>query len=61
MVGVAIGSSLNVTYTFWGVLFSIMFLGQEITFTIITGSIIIFIGSVLVAMNPLDLFRKKEN
>ena len=61
MVGVAIGSSLNVTYTFWGVLFSIMFLGQEITFTIITGSIIIFIGSVLVAMNPLDLFKKKEN
>lgn len=59
MVGVAIGSSLNVTYTFWGVLFSIMFLGQPITVTIVTGSIVIFIGSVLVAMNPLDLFKKK--
>ena len=57
-VGCAVGMSLNMTYVFWGVLLSIMFLGSAITPTIIIGSIVIFIGAVLVSMNPLELFKK---
>lgn len=60
LVGCAIGMSLNVTYAFWGVLFCVLFLGQELTVTIVAGSIIIVLGAVLVTMNPLDLFRKKQ-
>ncbi|MCI1985755.1 MAG: DMT family transporter [Lactobacillus sp.] len=59
-VGTAIGMSLNVTYAFWGVLFSVMFLGQALTATIVIGSIVIVAGAILVTMNPLDLFRKGE-
>ncbi len=59
LVGCAIGMSLNVTYAFWGVIFCVIFLGQELTVTIVTGSIVIVLGAVLVTMNPLDLFRKK--
>jgi len=59
-IGCAIGMSLNITYVFWGVLFSIMFLGSAITPTIVIGSIIILIGAVLVSMNPMNLFNKKE-
>lgn len=60
MVGCAIGMSLNVTYAFWGVLFSVLFLGQELTSTIVIGSIVIVIGAIIVTMNPLDLIKKKE-
>lgn len=61
LVGCAIGMSLNVTYAFWGVLFCVLFLGQELTVTIVAGSIIIVLGAVLVTMNPLDLFRKNPS
>lgn len=60
-VGTAIGMSLNVTYAFWGVLFSVMFLHQALTATIVIGSIIIVLGAIIVTMNPLDLFRKGGN
>ncbi len=60
LVGCAISMSLNVTYAFWGVLFCVLFLGQELTVTIVTGCIVIIIGAILVTMNPLDLFRKKS-
>lgn len=59
-VGCAVGMSLNMTYVFWGVVLSIMFLGTTITPTIIIGSIVIFIGAVLVSMNPMELFKKAE-
>jgi drug/metabolite transporter (DMT)-like permease len=42
MVGCAVGMSLNMTYVFWGVLLSILFLGSAVTPTIVTGSIVIF-------------------
>ena len=61
LVGCAIGMSLNVTYAFWEVLFCVLFLGQELTVTIVAGSIIIVLGAVLVTMNPLDLFRKNQS
>lgn len=60
MVGCAIGMSLNVTYAFWGVLFSVMFLGQALSATIVVGSIVIVLGAIVVTMNPLDLFRKGD-
>lgn len=60
MVGCAIGMSLNVTYAFWGVLFCVLFLGETLTATIVLGSVIIVIGAIVVTMNPLDLFKKKE-
>lgn len=59
-VGCAIGMSLNITYAFWGVLFCILFIKQPITPTIVIGSIIIIIGAILVSVNPLELFGKKE-
>lgn len=58
-IGCAIGMSLNITYVFWGVLFSILFLGSAMTPTIVAGSIIILIGAILVSMNPMSLFSKE--
>jgi drug/metabolite transporter (DMT)-like permease len=58
-IGCAIGMSLNITYVFWGVLFSILFLGSTITPTIVVGSIVILIGAVLVSVNPLSFFKKE--
>lgn len=60
MVGTAVGMSLNITYAFWGVLLSILFLNQPVTPTIVIGSITIIVGAVLVTTNPLDFFRKNE-
>jgi Predicted membrane protein len=57
-IGCAVGMSLNITYVFWGVLFSILFLGSKITPTIITGSVIILIGAILVSVNPLSFLKK---
>ncbi len=54
MVGTAIGMSLNITYALWGVLLSILFLGQPITTTIVVGSLVIIGGAILVTTNPLD-------
>ncbi|MGT2910844.1 DMT family transporter [Streptococcus cameli] len=60
MVGTAVGMSLNITYAFWGVFFSILFLGQALTPTIAIGSIIVILGAIIVTTNPLDFFRKSE-
>ena len=51
-VGCAVGMSLNVTYTFWGVLFCILFLNQPLTATIAVGSAVIMSGAVVAAVNP---------
>jgi drug/metabolite transporter (DMT)-like permease len=59
-VGTAIGMSLNITYAFWGVLLSIIFLHQAMTPTIVFGSIIIIAGAILVTMNPFDFFHKDK-
>jgi drug/metabolite transporter (DMT)-like permease len=60
-VGCAVGMSLNITYAFWGVLFCILFIDQPITPTIVVGSIIIILGAILVSLNPMELFTKKED
>lgn len=58
MVGTAVGMSLNITYAFWGIFFSILFLGQPLTPTIAIGSLIVILGAIIVTTNPLDFFRK---
>lgn len=60
MVGCAIGMSLNMTYVFFGVVLSILFLGSPVTPTIVAGSLVVFIGAMLVSVNPMDFFKKKE-
>lgn len=60
MVGVAVGMSLNITYVLWGVVFAAIFLGSSLTPTIIAGAVIITLGALLVSMNPMELFKKKE-
>lgn len=61
MVGCAIGMSLNVTYAFWGIIFSVLLLGTELTTTMVVGSIVIVIGAITVTMNPFDLLKKGDN
>lgn len=51
-VGCAVGMSLNVTYTFWGVLFCALFLHQPLTATIVAGSAVVMAGAVTVASSP---------
>lgn len=48
-VGCAVGMSLNVTYTFWGVLFCVVFLNQTPTATMVAGAAVIVLGAVVVA------------
>ncbi len=58
-IGCAIGMSLNITYVFWGVLFSILFLGSAMTPTIVVGSIVILLGAILVSVDPMSIFKKE--
>ena len=60
MVGVATGTSLNITYVLFGAIFYVILLGSTITSAVIIGGILITIGAILVSMNPLDMFKKKE-
>ncbi len=48
-VGCAVGMSLNVTYTFWGVLFCVIFMNQSLTGTMVAGAAVIVLGAVVVA------------
>jgi uncharacterized membrane protein len=41
--------SLNVTYTFWGMLFCVVFLNQALTVTMVLGAVVIVAGAVVVA------------
>jgi drug/metabolite transporter (DMT)-like permease len=60
MVGVATGTSLNITYVMFGILFSVILLHSTISTTVIVGAVIITLGAILVSMNPLEMFKKKE-
>ena len=59
-VGVATGMTLNITYVFWGVVFTALILGSTITPQVVIGALAIMTGSVLVSVNPLKLFKRKE-
>lgn len=58
--GCATGMALNITYVFWGIFFSVLLLGQELTVLMTVGSIILLLGALFVSVNPLDFFKKKK-
>ena len=66
MCGVAKGMALNGTYALWGILFSFILgvlhltSGVKITPALIIGAVIITIGAILVAINPMEFFKKDE-
>lgn len=57
-IGVAKGMALNGTYIMWGVIFSAVFLQQELTQNLVAGSLLVLIGATLVAINPKEFFNK---
>lgn len=60
MCGVAKGMSLNITYVLWGFVWSFIILNTSVTPLVIVGGVIVTLGAILVSMNPLDFFKKKE-
>ncbi|MGL4849446.1 MAG: DMT family transporter [Clostridium sp.] len=60
MCGVAKGMALNGTYALWGILFTFLLGKVVITPTLIIGAIIITVGAILVAINPMEFFKKEE-
>jgi drug/metabolite transporter (DMT)-like permease len=68
MTGVALGMATNGTYSFFGpfccwIILGVMFGIQGWTLTPIDWvcAILMAIGILIIAMNPMDLFRKKED
>ncbi|MHB8073983.1 DMT family transporter [Desulfosporosinus fructosivorans] len=59
-VGVAKGMALNGTYVMWGVIFSVIFLNSPLTQNLVIGSVLVLIGTTLVAINPKQFFSKGE-
>jgi drug/metabolite transporter (DMT)-like permease len=67
MCGAALGMACNGAYSFWGPLFCWIIIGlsmgQEgwaLPPIAWVAAIVMFIGILIIAVNPLDLFRKKE-
>lgn len=68
MCGAPLGMTCNGTYSFWGPFFSWIILGvivgmdgwalQPIQWI---SAVVMIIGILLIAVNPLELFKKKEN
>ena len=68
MCGAALGMACNGTYSFWGPFFCWIILGVingiegwAIPLAGWIAAILMIIGILVIAMNPLDLFRKKED
>lgn len=59
--GCAKGMATNSTFIVWGVLLNILFGNiTEITVNTVAGCLLVFLGVLMVSMNPLDFFRKGE-
>ncbi|MHC1749686.1 MAG: DMT family transporter [Cellulosilyticaceae bacterium] len=58
--GCATGMALNITYVFWGIFFSVLLLGQQLTVPMVVGSVVLLLGALFVSVNPMDLIKKKE-
>lgn len=61
MVGCAVGMSLNVSYAFFGVILSYLFLKTSLSLNMILGSLIIILGIVLISLNPLEFLKGAKN
>ncbi|MBU5438873.1 DMT family transporter [Tissierella sp. MSJ-40] len=59
-IGVARGMALNITYSLWGIVFSFFLGGVVLTKNLVIGAIAVFIGALLVVINPLEMFSKGE-
>ena len=60
MIGVARGMALNITYSLWGIIFSFFLGGVILTTNLIIGAIAVFVGALLVVINPLEMINKGE-
>lgn len=60
MIGVGRGMALNITYVFWGIVLSVLFLDTELTYQIVVGGVLIIVGAILVSVNPAELFGLKN-
>ena len=61
MTGVSRAMAINVTYSLWGIIFTAIFWQDvELTSFLITGAIVMFIGTVLVIGNPRDLVNLRK-
>lgn len=60
MCGAPLGMACNGAYSFWVPFFSMIILGQAMDIFVWISAIIMIVGIFLIAMNPLDLFNKKE-
>ena len=57
MCGVGRSMALNMTYVIWGVILSFFFTDTAITTTLVTGSVLITLGGILVVANPKELLN----
>lgn len=55
MAGVSRAMAMNITYSLWGILFSALFTGLALTFSLIAGALVITTGMLLVIGNPKDM------
>lgn len=55
MAGVSRAMAMNITYSLWGILFSVLFTGLNMAINLAAGAIIITIGMLLVIGNPKDM------
>lgn len=67
MCGAALGMACNATYSFWGPFFCWILLGViggidgwALPPVVWIGAIIMTFGILIIAVNPMDLFKKKE-
>lgn len=61
IIGVSRAMSLNVTYSLWGIIFSMLFTNVEINFNLILGAVTILLGLFFVVGNPKDLLTIRNN
>lgn len=60
--GASRAMALMITYSLWGVVFGWIFYGSvSITWNIVVGAIVIFIGAVFVAGKPSEILNVREN
>ena len=54
-IGAARSTSLNITYVVWAIVLQLIFMSTPVSLQLIVGSLIVIIGSILVAGNPKEL------
>lgn len=60
MTGVGRAMALNITYALWSVFFGWLLTDLELTKTLILGSVVITVGTLLVVANPKELIQLRN-